>query len=83
MLQHRVGPCALDLAYPELLLAIEYDGREHRTQERAMRDLLRQAHLTRAGWDVLRFRAADVLRRPRWVAARVRAEPVLRGAVAA
>jgi very-short-patch-repair endonuclease len=83
VLQHPVGPYALDLAYPELLLAIEYDGREHLTQERAMRDLLRQAHLTRAGWDVLRFRAVDVLRRPRWVAARVRAELVRRGALAA
>lgn len=83
VLQHPVGPYALDLAYPDLLLAIEYDGREHLTQERAMRDLLRQAHLTRAGWDVLRFRAVDVLRRPLWVAARVRAELVRRGALAA
>lgn len=83
VLQHRVGPYDLDLAYPELLLAIEYDGKEHRTQERAMRDLVRQAHLTREGWDVLRFRAVDVLRRPQWVAARVRAELRRRGALAA
>ncbi len=83
VLQHPVGPYDLDLAYPHLLLAIEYDGREHLTQERAMHDLVRQAYLTRAGWDVLRFRAVDVLRRPEWVAARVRAELVRRGAAAA
>jgi hypothetical protein len=73
VLQHPVGPYDLDLAYPELLLAVEYDGGAHRTQERAMRDLRREAYLVRAGWDVLRFRAVDVLLRPEWVAARIAA----------
>jgi very-short-patch-repair endonuclease len=41
-----------------------------------MRDLDRQAYLTGTGWKVLRFTAAQVLRRPRWVAARVREEIV-------
>lgn len=81
-LQHPVGPYALDLPYPELRLAIEYDGREHRTQERAMRDLVREAALTRAGWTVLRFRAADVLYRPQWVAARIRSALAARAAAA-
>lgn len=73
VLQHPVGPYLLDMAYPALRLGIEYDGREHLTQERAMRDLDRQAHLTAAGWwKVLRFRKAEVLARPRTVAARVR-----------
>lgn len=73
VLQHPVGSYLLDLAYPSLRLAIEYDGREHRTQERAMRDLVREAALTRAGWTVLRFRAVDVLQRPEWVASQIRA----------
>lgn len=81
-LQHPVGPYALDLSYPGLRLGIEYDGREHRTQERAMRDLVREAALTRAGWTVLRFRAADVLRRPEWVAARIGATLAARAAAA-
>jgi very-short-patch-repair endonuclease len=68
VLQYPVGPYALDMAYPGIKLGIEYDGREHLTQERAMRDLVRQAFITREGWDVLRFRAVDVLRRPSWVA---------------
>ncbi|MGQ0576128.1 MAG: DUF559 domain-containing protein [Pseudonocardia sp.] len=64
----------LDLAYSELLLAIEYDGAEHRTAERARRDLRREALLAAAGWTVLRFSAADVLHRPWYVARRVRHE---------
>lgn len=82
VLQHVVGPYALDLSYPGVLLAIEYDGREHLTPERARRDLARQAHLTRAGWDVLRFAASDVLNRPWWVAAQVRRELERRGVLA-
>jgi very-short-patch-repair endonuclease len=64
VLQHPVGPYLLDLAYPDLKLAIEYDGREHLIPERALHDLRRQAYLTRAGWEVLRFPAATVLGRP-------------------
>lgn len=62
----------LDLAYPDARLGIEYDGAQHRTQRRAMRDMDRQAVLTSLGWRVLRFTAADVLDWPTTVAARVR-----------
>ena len=79
VLQHPVGPFLLDLAYPAVRLAIEYDGEAHRGQERALRDLDRQAYLTAAGWKVLRFTAAQVMRRPGWVAARVREELVEAG----
>ena len=73
-LQHPVGPFRLDLAYPAIRLAIEYDGREHLTLERARRDLDRQAYITAAGWTkVLRFPAAEV-HRPAIVAHRVRGE---------
>lgn len=64
VLQHRVGPYDLDLAYPELKIAIEYDGREHLKPARARRDLRRQAYLTAEGWTVLRFSAAVVLYEP-------------------
>jgi very-short-patch-repair endonuclease len=71
VLQHPVGPYRLDMAYPEFMLAVEYDGREHLDPERALRDLQRATFLGRCGWLVLRFRAAAVLGRPRWVAATV------------
>lgn len=83
VLQHPVGPYALDLAYPGILLAVEYDGREHLTPERARHDLRRQAALTAAGWTVLRFSAWEVMNRPGWVARQVRAELARRGLVAA
>jgi very-short-patch-repair endonuclease len=75
--QHPVGPHFLDLAYPSVRLGIEYDGEVHRTQQRALRDLDRQARLVCAGWTVLRFPARQVLRRPEEVAARVRGALVL------
>ena len=74
VLQHPVGRYTLDMAYPKVRLAIEYDGRDHLTPERALRDLDRQAWLSTAGWKLVRFRAHDVLHRPRAVAARVRWE---------
>lgn len=74
VLQHPVGPYALDLSYPALHLGIEYDGREHLTRERARRDLVRQDFLTAAGWHrIIRFPPATVLHHPDTVAAVVRA----------
>ncbi|OZM84074.1 hypothetical protein CFP66_06605 [Pseudonocardia sp. MH-G8] len=72
VLQHPVGPYRLDMAYPELMVAVEYDGREHLDPDRALRDLHRATYLGRLGWIVLRFRAAVVLGRPWWIGATVR-----------
>jgi hypothetical protein len=49
VLQHPVGPYLLDMAYPAIRLAVEYDGQTHRTQKRALRDLTRQAYLSGKG----------------------------------
>jgi very-short-patch-repair endonuclease len=73
----NIGPYVLDMAYPGIRLGIEYDGREHLTPERALRDLRRAAYLAAAGWEVLRFPAAEVLRRPSSVAATVREKLIL------
>lgn len=72
VLQHPVGPYDLDMAYPAWRVAIEYDGRAHLTPARATRGLERQAHLTAAGWTVLRFRAGTVLHSPATIPATVR-----------
>ncbi|MHA6619637.1 endonuclease domain-containing protein [Pseudonocardia sp. DLS-67] len=71
-LQHPVGPYRLDMAYPEVMVAVEYDGRDHLDPDRALRDLHRATYLGRCGWIVLRFRAAVVLGRPWWMASVVR-----------
>ena len=64
----------LDLAFPELWIAVEYDGAEHRLQARARRDLVREADLASAGWRILRFDAAVVMWRPDRIVAEVHAE---------
>lgn len=73
----------VDLAFPELKIAIEYDGREvHERQDVFARDRQRQNELVRAGWIVLRFSAAD-LRGGAWaVVAQVRAAIAARSAAA-
>ncbi|MFP5072665.1 endonuclease domain-containing protein [Pseudonocardia nantongensis] len=72
VLQHPVGEYRIDLAYPDLLLGIEYDGGHHLTPEQARDDLARQAFLTARGWEILRPEAHIVLHRPEYVAGLVR-----------
>lgn len=53
----------VDLAYPHLRLALEYDGDLHRTDQATWRsDVRRREALRDAGWEVLAFTADDVLR---------------------
>jgi hypothetical protein len=67
----------VDLAYPELRIAIEYEGDHHRQRGQFQRDIARLNRLQEAGWMILRFTADDVLRHPdrlvRQVATAVRA----------
>lgn len=78
VLQHPVGPYFLDLSYPDLLLAIEYNGGHHRTAEQALYDLDREAYVVARGWHVVRLPARDVLGRPDVVADRIRYERAAR-----
>jgi hypothetical protein len=51
----------LDFAYPELLLAVEYDGEiGHSTPEQQERDLRRRSRLAAMGWTSLVLTSADV-----------------------
>jgi very-short-patch-repair endonuclease len=76
VLQHPVGPYELDLAYPAVRIAVEYNGRDHLEPDQALHDLRREAYLTREGWIVLRFGAYEVMYRPGRIAAQVRAQLV-------
>ena len=60
-----------DLFYPAARLVIEYDGANHR--ERLVEDDRRQNLLTNAGFQLLRFTAVDIHRRPEVVVAQVQA----------
>ncbi|WFE42396.1 DUF559 domain-containing protein [Micromonospora sp. WMMD998] len=62
----------VDLAWPALRIAVEYDGDHHRERAHFRRDVARLNALRSAGWTVLRFTADDVLRRPEATVALVR-----------
>ncbi|MGC4787308.1 endonuclease domain-containing protein [Micromonospora sp. DT178] len=54
----------VDLAWPALRVAVEYDGDHHRERAHFRQDVARLNALRAAGWIVLRFTADDVLRHP-------------------
>ncbi|MFD4991569.1 hypothetical protein ACFWH7_13520 [Cellulosimicrobium cellulans] len=63
-----------DLSYPELRIAIEYDGDVHRTDPATWRrDVERRQRLEDAGWIIVTATADDVLRFPERLVRRVRA----------
>jgi hypothetical protein len=75
-LQYRValpeGPVHLDAAWPELKIAVEFDGAAfHGNLPARGRDLRRDAALAALGWVVLRFGFRDVTDRPHVCRARI------------
>ncbi|MEU4621598.1 DUF559 domain-containing protein [Actinoplanes sp. NPDC023801] len=64
----------VDLAWPSVRLAVEYEGDHHREQEQFRRDIARVNALRRVGWAVIRLSADDVLRRAASTVALVTAE---------
>jgi hypothetical protein len=68
-----------DLAYPELRIAIEYEGGNHRDPVRWERDIERRELFEDAGWRVIRVTAAG-LADPAALVARIRRVREARGA---
>ncbi|SDP29571.1 Protein of unknown function [Pedococcus dokdonensis] len=54
----------LDLSFPDLRIAIEYDGRWHEDPEQKLLDEARRADLVRRGWTVIVLRAEDLFETP-------------------
>ncbi|WP_192575886.1 endonuclease domain-containing protein [Agrococcus sediminis] len=74
----------IDLAYPELRLAIEYDGEQHRTDDgQYQRDIRRLRRLQSDGWYVIRVTKADLQGGARGVLAHIAHVRALRMAAAA
>lgn len=69
----------IDLAYPDLRIAIELDGAIHRDREVFERDRPRQNRIVLQGWVVLRFTWETFAHRPERVVAEVRAAIRLAG----
>lgn len=61
-----------DLSLAAARLALEYQGADHADPERMRRDMTRVTELRRAGWEVLLYGPAEVLRRPEIIAVEVR-----------
>lgn len=63
----------LDVAFPDLKVCIEVDGREaHSGRQQFERDRSRQNMLVLLGWVVLRFTWLQLVKAPHWVADQVR-----------
>jgi len=61
-----------DLSYPDLKIAIEYDGDHHRTEKQQWRrDRQRDESLRHAGWIVITLTADDVFLRPQETVRRI------------
>ncbi len=72
VLDHGRFVARVDLAFPDLRLAIEYEGAHHFVDGQIARDEERLERLRAAGWRVIRVSAAD-LRDPEGLLARIRA----------
>jgi very-short-patch-repair endonuclease len=59
----------VDLAYPDLRVAIEYDGEDHK--DRWADDMVRQNRIIGAGWTLMRYTNGDVSRRPTTIVTQV------------
>jgi hypothetical protein len=75
----------LDMGWPEWMVAVEYDGDQHRTDRaQYVKDIRRIAELERMGWIIVRVvtedRPADILRRVRDAIAGRRADQPALGA---
>ncbi|WP_146080477.1 MULTISPECIES: endonuclease domain-containing protein [unclassified Pseudoclavibacter] len=65
VLQHRVFDgrrfvARIDLAYPSLKIALEYDGENHFTVAKAVEDIERRRELESLGWRVIQITRRDI-----------------------
>jgi len=73
VLGHPFGPHLIDLAFPDLRVAVEVDGWAwHVDVDRFRTDRRKGNALTRAGWTLLRFTWHDLTGRPTEVVADIR-----------
>jgi len=51
----------VDLACPELKIAIECDGQSHKSKQQKSRDRIKEQMLAEKGWLVMRFSNQEIL----------------------
>lgn len=55
----------LDLAYPDAMIGIEYEGGGHTTAERVLRDAGRYTRLVDKGWRIYRYTKFEIQCEPK------------------
>jgi very-short-patch-repair endonuclease len=68
-----------DLSYPELRVAVEYDGEVHSDPARIVKDIAREEDFIRAGWLLVRLSKTHMANDSRLAVAKVRRAVVSRG----
>jgi hypothetical protein len=61
----------LDLAWPELMIGIEYEGEGHTEPEQVLRDVSRYTGLVDKGWRIYRYTKIEILRSPGLIVAQL------------
>jgi very-short-patch-repair endonuclease len=69
-----------DLAWPELLIAVEYDGRGHDSPDQVAADAARREEFADDGWLTVHVRARELFSTPSEIVARVVRRRAQRGA---
>ncbi|MDP4087119.1 MAG: DUF559 domain-containing protein [Bacillota bacterium] len=73
--QYPFGRYRLDMAIPNLQIAIEADGKAyHSSPSQRARDRKRDAYLKSHGWQTLRFTGSEINRNIDWVIRRIEKE---------
>jgi very-short-patch-repair endonuclease len=61
----------LDLAWPDLMIGIEYEGQDHTEPDQVLRDVGRYTGLVDKGWRIYRYTKFEILRRPELIIAQL------------
>jgi very-short-patch-repair endonuclease len=61
----------LDLAWPDEMIGIEYEGEGHTDPEQVLRDIGRYTALVDKGWRIYRYTKYEILRRPALIVAQL------------
>lgn len=54
--EKKVGRWFIDFAFPEKMLAVEIDGRQHDDEDRKQKDQEKDLFLNKSGWNVMRIK---------------------------
>jgi very-short-patch-repair endonuclease len=61
----------LDLAWPDLMIGVEYEGERHTSPDQVLRDVGRYTALVDKGWRIYRYTKLEILRRPSLIIAQL------------